>query len=167
METVNPPLSDGQPALCADSVDCVRVDDKAADLALQEQIIRDVASDDLQVLLKLGLKTVLKPHQKVFPAFVFAHIRAIVMLTLPSGPQDGVIFALKRAFEQNTGTAIFDAMGLGKTVESLAIMCCLKRWRPNNGTSFSEANSFCFMFMPSTARSFPGRCPCIRAESVG
>ena len=24
-------------------------------------------------------------------------------------------------------------MGLGKTVESLAIMCCLKRWRPQNG----------------------------------
>ncbi len=41
-------------------------DAKAADLALQEQLIRDITSDDLQVLLKLGFKTVLKPHQKVF-----------------------------------------------------------------------------------------------------
>jgi hypothetical protein len=73
METVSPPLSEAQPASCADVVDCGRVDDKsiddkAADLALQEQIIRDVTSDDLQVLRKLGLKTALKPHQKVLPS---------------------------------------------------------------------------------------------------
>ena len=49
------------------SVEIVDSEDaKAADLALQEQLIRDITSDDLQVLLKLGFKTVLKPHQKVF-----------------------------------------------------------------------------------------------------
>lgn len=36
-----------------------------SDLALQEQLIRDITSDDLQVLRKVGFKTVLKPHQKV------------------------------------------------------------------------------------------------------
>ena len=35
------------------------------DLELQEQLIRDITSDDLQVLRKIGFKTVLKPHQKV------------------------------------------------------------------------------------------------------
>ncbi len=42
--------------------------DVAADLELQEQLIRDITSDDLQVLRKVGFKTVLKPHQKVFRA---------------------------------------------------------------------------------------------------
>ncbi len=37
-----------------------------SDLVLQEQLIRDITSDDLQVLRKVGFKTVLKPHQKVF-----------------------------------------------------------------------------------------------------
>ncbi len=37
-----------------------------SDLALQEQLIRDITSDDLQVLCKVGFKTVLKPQQNVF-----------------------------------------------------------------------------------------------------
>ncbi len=64
---MDPALS---PDLDVDHVPSVEIADsedaKAADLALQEQLIRDITSDDPQVLLKLGFKTVLKPHQKVF-----------------------------------------------------------------------------------------------------
>jgi hypothetical protein len=107
-------------------------DAKAADSALQQQLIRDITSDDLNVLRQLGFSTVLKPHQKVLLIFETMSLRYL-NLFLSFSPQDGVAFALKRAFREGVGTAIFDAMGLGKTVESLAIMCCLKRWRPNNG----------------------------------
>ncbi len=56
--------------------------------------MQDVQSDDVRVLALLGLKTVLKEHQK-----------------------EAVIFALMRA-NSDKSTAIFDSMGLGKTVET-------------------------------------------------
>lgn len=60
-----------------------------------QRIMHDVQSDDVRVLAHLGLKTVLKQHQK-----------------------EAVIFALNRAV-YDMSTAIFDSMGLGKTVETL------------------------------------------------
>jgi hypothetical protein len=64
METKTSPSSEDRAVSSSDAVSSIG--DKEADLALQEQIIRDITSDDLQVLRKLGMKTVLKPHQKVF-----------------------------------------------------------------------------------------------------
>ena len=64
METKTSPSSEDRTVGCSDAVSSVG--DKEADLALQEQIIRDITSDDLQVLRKLGMKTALKLHQKVF-----------------------------------------------------------------------------------------------------
>ena len=67
--------------------------------------MQDIQSDDIHVLAGLGFKTVLKPHQK-----------------------DAVVFALRRA-NSNMGTLILDSMGLGKTVETLAVMCCIRAWK--------------------------------------
>lgn len=73
--------------------------------AALQQIIQDIQSDDVGVLARLGFKTVLKPHQK-----------------------EAVVFALHRA-NCDLGTAILDSMGLGKTVETLAILCCIRAWQ--------------------------------------
>jgi hypothetical protein len=103
-------------------------DDISADLAFQKKLIECVTSDDLAILRSIGVKTALKPHQKVCFQHEFHNYAFFIVW-----PQEGVVFALNRAFQQNTGTAIFDATGLGKTFESIAIMCCLKLWRPQNG----------------------------------
>jgi SNF2 family DNA or RNA helicase len=73
--------------------------------AALQQIIQDIQSDDVVVLARLGFKTVLKPHQK-----------------------EAVVFALHRA-NCDLGTAVLDSMGLGKTVETLAILCCIRAWQ--------------------------------------
>ncbi len=70
-----------------------------------QRIIHDIQSDDLHDLARLGFKTVLKPHQK-----------------------EAVVFALHRA-NCDMGTLILDSMGLGKTVETLAIICCIRVWQ--------------------------------------
>jgi hypothetical protein len=70
-----------------------------------QQIMQDIQSDDIRVLSRLGFRTVLKPHQK-----------------------EAVVFALHRA-SCDMGTLILDSMGLGKTVETLALMCCIRAWK--------------------------------------
>jgi len=58
------PASDTKTVSAAAKLD-LTTEDIAADSALQEQLIKDITSDDLEVLRKVGFKTVLKPHQKV------------------------------------------------------------------------------------------------------
>ena len=79
MESPTSPVSDAQTVSAAAKL-VSTTEDSAADLALQEQLIQNITSDDLEVLRKVGFKTVLKPHQKVIinlnPTFrlqIFAH----------------------------------------------------------------------------------------------
>ncbi len=69
MDDVETPLPEIESVSCATtftpSAEVVAESALQTDLELQEQLIRDITSDDLQVLRKIGFKTVLKPHQKV------------------------------------------------------------------------------------------------------
>ena len=83
MDSPSSPVSEAQTVAAAAKVDPT-ADDNAADLALQEQLIKDITSDDLQVLRKIGFKTILKPHQKVI-SFVLVPLQIVVLTNLISG----------------------------------------------------------------------------------
>ena len=84
MDSPSSPVSEAQTVAAAAAKVDPTADDNAADLALQEQLIKDVTSDDLQVLRKIGFKTILKPHQKVI-SFVLVPLQIVVLTNLISG----------------------------------------------------------------------------------